>query len=150
MSWRAPTEEDLQSCISADEDRLWRTKLLATAQGDPYASIISQVTLNFREAIRTNPSNTLDEDPATLPEGAIFHAMAIVRHRLSSRFNSTAPSEARMEEWKAAQSYLRDVAKANGLAIEQPGDVESAKQPIPPMAVNESPRRDGWRNQDGI
>lgn len=148
--WRQPNESDIQSSMSGDEFRTLRGKLLADGQTDPFAAVLSQVTYVFREAIRSNPANVLDVDPATLPEAAIFHAVAIVRHRLSTRFNVTVPSEARMEDFKAAQSYLRDVAKPNGLAVEQAGASESAKQPVPPMAINESPRRDGWRDQDGI
>lgn len=148
--WRAITENDLQSSISSDEDRTFRTKLLATGQGDPYQAIFRQVTLNFREAIRSNPANQLDEDPETLPEAAIFHAVAIIRHRLCSRFNISQASEDRLKEYAAANKYLTDIARKDGLAVEQPGASESTKSPVPPMAVNESPRRDGWRNQDGI
>lgn len=136
--------------MTSEEFSTLKTKLVAAGQTDPFAAILGQVTYMFREAIRSNSANVLDADPDTLPEAAIFHAVAIVRHRLSSRFNSSAPSDARMEEYKAAQAYLRDVAKPNGIAVEQAGSSESAKQPVPPMAVSESPRRDGWREQDGI
>lgn len=148
--WREPNESDIQSAMTSEEFGTLRGKLIAAGQTDPFAAILGQVTYMFREAIRSNPANTLDETPSTLPEAAIFHAVAIIRHRLLSRFNTSLPSDARMEEFKAAQAYLREVAKPNGLAVEQAGAAESAKQPVPPMAVNESPRRDGWRDQDGV
>lgn len=148
--FRSLTDDDLQSAITSEEDKTFRTKLLAAGQTDPYTQIYGQVTLMFREAIRSNPANSLDPDSTTLPEACIFHAVAIIRHRLTSRFSSTVPSEARMQEYKTANDYLKAVAKPNGLAVEQWGVAESAKQQIPSPAINESPRRDGWRNQDGI
>lgn len=148
--WRAPDESDVQSSMTGDEFTTLRTKLLSSGQTDPFAATLAQATLRFREAIRSNPANALDPDPTTLPEAAIFEMVAIIRHRLCTRFNASVPSEARMEEYKTAQQYLRDVAKPNGISVEQPGSSESAKNPLPPMAVNQSPRRDGWRNQDGI
>lgn len=146
--WRAITEDDLRSAISESEDRTFRTKLLAEGQTDPFEQIFGQLTRNFRDAIRGNAENTLHEDPTFLPEGAIFHAVAIIRHRLCGRFNVGEQSETRRDEYKEAVAYLK--ALPTGPAVESPETTEQTKTPLPAPAINESPRRHGWRDQDGI
>lgn len=147
--WRAPTEEDFLSVISATEDTAFRTKLLATGQGDPYAPILAQTTGLFRDAIRSHTANRLDPDAATLPEAAIFHLVVIMRHRLCGRFNVGEQTETRLLEYKEANAWLKGVAKGD-IRVEEPGEAPATQTPVLSPAVNQSPRRDGWRNQDGI
>ena len=146
--WRSLTDDDLRSAISAAEEASFRTKLLGEGQADPFAVIFAQVTKNFRDAIRANPANELDPDEATLPEGAIFHAVAIVRHRLCGRFNAGEQTETRRDEYKEATAWLKAVP--SGPPVEPPGTATAVKKNLPAPAVNQSPRRDGWRDQDGI
>ena len=151
MSWRAITDDDIRSSMNGPEDETYRNQLLTAGQSDPYAQISGQVTSLFRDAIRANPANTLDPDPATLPESAIFHATAVIRQRLMTRFPGIATEyENRKEEAKAAREYLTRVAMKGSPTVENPDNAAETKQSIPSPAINESPRRDGWRNQDGI
>lgn len=151
MSWRAITENDIRSGLNSTEDVVFRENLLASGQTDPFAQISAQVTSLFRDAIRANPSNELDGDATTLPESAIFHAVAIIRQRLAARFSGAMEEDkTRGEEAKAARDYLKAVAVKGSPTVELPGATGQTKQPLPSPAINESPRRDGWRNQDGI
>lgn len=147
--WRAITDDDLRSCISSAEETAFRTKLLAEGQSDPFAQIFQQFTGTFRDAIRTYPTNKLDPDPSFLPEGAITHAVILIRQRLCGRFNVGEQTETRRDEFKEASIYLKGVAKGEPL-VEQASATPDVQTPILSPAVNESPRRDGWRTQDGI
>ena len=51
------------------EDTGARQKYLASGQTDPLPEVVSQVTADFRDAIRSHPGNTLDPDETTLPSG---------------------------------------------------------------------------------
>jgi hypothetical protein len=146
--WRAIEDEDLRSAISSKEEETFRNRLTAEGQGDPFVAIFGQVTRNFRDAIRSG-GNELDPDPANLPDGAIFHAVVIIRQRLCGRFNVGEQTETRRDEYKAASDYLKALA-AGDIRPEAPGNETATTQPLPAPAVNASPRRDGWRDQDGI
>ena len=147
--WRTPTENDFQSVISGPEDTTFRQKLLATDQTDPYAPILAQTTGLFRDAIRSNTSNRLDPDVTKLPEAAIFHMVVIMRQRLCGRFNVGEQTENRRDEYKEANKWLAGVAKGD-IRVEDPGDTVVTQTPVLSPQVNESPRRDGWREQNGI
>lgn len=147
--WRAPVIDDLRSAISSTEETTFRQKLLAEGQSDPFVQIFGPVTGLIRDAIRSHPGNNLNPDPATLPEGAIFHFVVIVRQRLCGRFNSGEQTETRRDEYKEATNWLRLVAKGD-VAVEQAADETATSTPTLSPAVNESPRREGWRHQDGI
>lgn len=147
--WRAITEDDLRSCISSAEEMAFRTKLLAEGQGDPFSQIFQQFTGTFRDAIRTHTTNQLDPDPSFLPEGAITYAVIMIRQRLCGRFNVGEQTETRRDEFKEASNYLKAVSKGD-VVVEQASETPDVRTPILSPKVNESPRRDGWRRQDGI
>lgn len=147
--WRKITEDDLLSAISAAEDAGIRRKLVTDNQTDPLQQIIAQQTLTFREAIRSFSGNQLAADPATLPEAAIFHAVAIIRHRLIGRLGVSEMTEDRKLEYRAANKYLEGLTRGEP-RVEDPNQGETAKPAVAPLAVNQSPRRDGWRDQNGI
>jgi hypothetical protein len=147
--WRAPTEDDFLSAISSAEDTTFRTRLTHPGQDDPYASILAQGTGLFRDAIRSHPANRLDAEANTLPEAAIFHMVVIMRQRLCGRFNVGEQTETRRDEFKEATKWLAAVAKGD-IRVEEPGENPPTQTPTLSPAVNESPRRDGWRHQDGI
>lgn len=151
MSWRAITDDDIRSAITEPEDTIFRESLLVDGQTEPYSQVAGQVTSLFRDAIRANPANELDPDPTFLPESAIFHAVAIIRQRLTTRFAAGGEEDkTRADEVKAAREYLKAVAVKGTPTVDAPGETVQTKQPLAAPAVNESPRRDGWRNQDGI
>lgn len=125
MSWRAITEDDLRSAINGTEDTAIRTSALSEGQADPYVSVKAQIVALFRGAIRSGSGNTLDEDEETLPEGAIFHAVAKIRFRLLTRFASDLLDDDRRTENKEAESWLNYVRRGVE-KIEQPGSAPSA------------------------
>lgn len=146
--WRPLTDDDIRSAITSAEDTAFRTKLITDGQSDPYAQICGQITGLFRDAIRGNAANELDPEVSHLPEGAIFHAVAVIRQRLCTRFGIGEQTEARTDEYKAAMDYLKGLP--SGPTVEKPSNSEEIRQPIGSPGVNQSPRREGWRNQDGI
>jgi hypothetical protein len=121
MSWRTITQEDLRSAINSREDAAIRESFLSGDQIDPFVTVTAQVVAAFRNAIRSGPGNALPADEATLPEGAIYHAVAKMRFRLLTRFASELLDDDRRTENKEAESWLTAVRR--GLEkIEQPGD----------------------------
>ncbi len=121
MTWRAITEDDVQAAMSEPEDTAYRTSLLVSGQTDPLVQIISQVTLQFRNAIRSCEKNRLHETATWLPEGAIFHAVAVIVFRLLSRLSAGGeePSKSREMEYKEALRWLELVRSCKEI-IEQP------------------------------
>ena len=149
MSWRAIIEDDTRAVMNSGEDQAARAKYLASGQSDPLEELIAGVTADFREAIRSNPENTLPDDETLLPLSSIRHAAVIIRHGLLGRFGM-AISDGRMKEWDAAQKYLDKVEKGER-KIASDGAAPAVRPNIMPSpAVNQSPRRDGWRYQDGV
>lgn len=149
MSWRAITQDDVRAIMNSAEDQAARAKYLASGQGDPFLELSAQVTADIREAIRSNPENTLPEDETLLPAASIRYAAVIIRHALLSRFGVSI-SDGRMREWDAAAKYLEKLE--NGTRkVSAPGTATDAtRPPVPSPAVNQSPRREGWREQNGI
>ena len=121
MSWRILTEDDLRSAINSAEDAAIRDRYLSGGQEDPFLTVTRQVVGSFRNAIRSGPGNSLHANEATLPEGAIYHAIAKIRFRLLTRFAAELLDEDRRTENKEAENWLREVRR--GIEkIEQPGD----------------------------
>lgn len=121
-TWRSISEDDVWSSLSGPEDSALRERLLVSGQTDPLVTIIGQVTRQFRNAIRSFSANTLHEDQNFLPEGAIFHAVAVIRYRLLSRFavgKDDQPGESRRDEYKEGIAWLNLVRSGDEL-IEPP------------------------------
>jgi hypothetical protein len=149
MSWRTITEDDLRAAMNSPEDQAARSKYLAANQTDPFCQTRDQVTADFREAIRSAPGNSLSIDEMLLPESAIRHAVIIIRHGLLSRFGMEI-SAGRMKEWDSAQDYLKKVESGARKVVHADSLSPADKPATTVVAVNQSPRRQGWRNQDGI
>lgn len=148
MSWIAITEDIARSAFNSVEDSSARLKFVAAGQSDPLIEVIRQVTMQFREAIRSNPSNRLDPDPTTLPEASLIHACAMIRHRLLTRFGISM-DEPRLMEFRSAEAYLKAVAKGEH-AVENAFAEESSPQSMPPVGINSRRQTNAWRDQDGI
>lgn len=128
--WRAITEDDIRAAWTAPEDEAYRSRLLAGGQADPLPVVIAQVTLQVRNAIRSCPKNKLDADTTTLPEGTIFHAVAIIRHRMLSRFaigEDDQPGDARSGEYREALRYLELVRSCKEIIDQPDGDGTEVK-----------------------
>jgi len=115
------TENDVQAMMAGPEDSAYREMLLVAGQPDPLPTIITQVTTQVRNAIRSCAKNTLHADPTYLPEGAIYHAAAIARYRLLGRFaigGQEQPGEARTNEYRDALRWL-ELVRAGKEVVEQ-------------------------------
>jgi hypothetical protein len=147
--WKQITEDAVRAVMNSAEDNAARAKYLSAGQSDPLCEVRDQVVADFREAIRSNAENTLSEDEALLPPSAIGHAVVIIRHKLLGRFGMTI-TDGRMEEYRTAQKYLAKL-ESGERKVSLPGAASPAeKTQLPGPMVNQSPRRDGWRDQDGI
>jgi hypothetical protein len=115
-TWRAIEEDDFWSALSEPEDSAYRERMLVAGQTDPLVQIIAHVTRQFRNAIRSFSGNTLHEDQSFVPEGAIFHAVAMIRYRILGRFavsSEDKASEIRRDEYKEAIDWLKLVRKGD-------------------------------------
>ena len=148
MSWRTITENDVRALMNSPEDAGARQKYLASGQTDPLPEVVSQVTADFRDAIRSHPGNTLDPDETTLPSGSIRHACVIIRHTLLGRFG-LAISEGRMKEYEAATKHLERL-ESGKRRVSVPGATDNTPPPLPAPAVNPNPKQFRWNDQDGI
>jgi len=149
MSWRALTTADILPIVSATEIDAYREQLLDDGQADPLGALLAQATLQVREAIRSNPDNVLDADPTYLPEGAVWWASVLVRHRIAGRLEDTI-----RESWKAdydqAIKWLSDV-RAGKVAIESSAaGGESAPGPSNSPQISARTKTFGRTSQNGI
>ncbi len=149
MSWRAITDDDVFSALNSAEEAAVRQELLVEGQEDPLATVIAQVTLEVREAIRSCAGNRLHSEPTCVPDGAIRHAVAIIRHRLLTRFDAGAIGEARLMEYREAHRYLEAVAACKR-AVESPDEGEDAIAPVTMPRVTARERQFTRESQDGI
>lgn len=148
-TWRAITEDDVRASMAGPEDGAYRERLLVSGQADPLVAIISQVTLQFRNAIRSCGKNSLHATATFLPEGAIYHAVALIRYRLLSRLaigGDDQPGEARTNEYREALRYLELVRSCKELVEQPDGDgTETGGSEIEVSA--ETPARKWTRSQ---
>ena len=124
-TWRAITEDDVRAAMAGPEDSAYRERLLVSGQADPLVAIIAQVVVQFRNAIRSCGKNSLHATATFLPEGAIFHAVALIRYRLLSRFavgSDDQPGEARSNEYREALRWLELVRSCKELVEQPDGD----------------------------
>lgn len=138
--------------MAGPEDQAYRERLLSDGQGDPLPEIIEQVTLEIRNAIRSNRDNQLHSDATFLPAGAIYHAVAIVRFRLLSRFavsEADQPGDARKTEYREAITWL-DLVRKGTERVEPPYGEADAQAPSPSPRLSGRPRRFTRNTQDGI
>ena len=146
--WRAITEDDFNSSVNSAESTAYRTKLLASGQSDPLNEVIAQVTLEFREAIRSCDQNTLDGDTSFLPATSIYHAVAVIRHRLLTRFDCPMSEERKME-YRAAQKYLEDVCSCKRKIL-APDAATATKPSYTKPTITERKEKYSRTQQDGL
>jgi hypothetical protein len=150
MSWRAITEDDYLGSVNSAEDTTIRAGMLAVAQGDPFLTNTQLVTGYFRNAIRSGPGNKLSPDETTLPEAAIFHAVAMLRYRLMTRFAAELVTDDHRTGKKDAEIWLKEVRRGFE-KIEQPDD-EPGETHSSQIEVSENvpPREWTRRQQRGL
>lgn len=130
MSWIEITEDDVWSSMTSAEVNAVRTKLLTAGQSDPLLKIIEQVTLECRTAVKSCSDNVLSEVISEIPAGMVYHGVAIIRYRALSRFGLVIEhgGDSRLEEYRAARSYLKDVAKCV-VKVDRAGAAENEAAP---------------------
>jgi hypothetical protein len=108
MAWEILTEEKFKSALSEPERTALSTVALSPGQSDPLAEIISGVVAEIQQAIGNNPLNLIGE-PGTLPAGAMYHALALVRYRYFTRLPgmSRLLDDRRVGEWTEANSWMK-------------------------------------------
>ncbi len=147
-TWREITEDDVRAAMAGPEDSAYREMLLVSGQADPLPGIILTVANQVRNAIRSCPKNTLDAAAGTLPEGAIFYAVAIIRYRLLSRFaigEQDQPGDARTNEWREALKWL-DMVRGCKEVIEQP-DGDGTETSTPRIDTRSTHERQATRDR---
>ena len=111
MAWTEITEDDWRSSINEPEETAVRAGMIASGQADPFGVVARQVTDLVRNAIRSGPGNRLDPDATKLPPSANFHAVALIRFRLLTRFASELLDDDRRLEQKQAMDWLKEVRR---------------------------------------
>lgn len=148
--WRAITDDDLLTGMNSYELEAFRNKAIADGQADPVPLLIAQTTMDVREAIRSCRDNSLSPDATLIPEGAIRHAVALIRHRLQTRFPDQAEAaEDRRLEYREANKYLEAVASCSR-SVERYGEAPDAQAPQIGPRVDGRDRRFTRADQDGI
>lgn len=107
-NWRAITRDEAAKIVGVSELEAYETVELAEGETQPLEKLIADVTEQFRDAIRSQPTNQVGAD-GTLPGGAIPEALAIIRFRLHTRIGASV-SEERMEEYRQARTYMGGIA----------------------------------------
>jgi len=99
---------------------------LSGGQSSPLNAVIEQVTLEVRSAVRSCSNNVVSQDETLVPVCLIYHAVAIIRYRLLSRYGLVMDhgGESRLEEHRAAQRQLKLVAQCD-IIIERAPDAEA-------------------------
>lgn len=116
---------------------------------DMLPATIATVTDEVRAHIEDCPENRLG--PAgTVPERAIHHALAIVRHRLLGRLNMDA-GETRNAEYRDAVAFFRRVSECRvKIELPNPEDVVVEGNIPSTEVVTETPAQMGRTNLGGL
>ncbi len=141
--WRTITTEDVKTRMAGPELAAWTTAAKAAGQGDPLPEIIAGVVAEVRNAVAQNAANRLGAG-ATVPEGALHHALAMIRYRLASRL-PIEQKESRRKEYEDALVWLRSKPLVEPPAEEAPGQV-AASGPV----VIARPRNFAREAQEGV
>ncbi|MEM1083227.1 MAG: phage protein Gp36 family protein [Verrucomicrobiota bacterium] len=146
MGWRAITTDDVYAGLTKPEVTALSSGHLVTGQADPVPTVIDQVTLECREAIRSCGENRLHPTSTHLPESTIRHACAIIIYRLCSRFSTVLKvSDDRRDQKNDAMKYFDKVASC-ARAVERYGEDES-NTPSAEIEVSENVPDRQWSRE---
>jgi hypothetical protein len=147
MAWVEISEEDLDGVLSATERNAYRNHVAVVGEdGDPFPKVVKVVTKKVRGAIRSWRDNRLHPDANFIADECLDAAAVLVRHRLLTLIDEPI-SEPRVDEWKEANAFLKDV-RAGKVAIEQPDEDPAAPQPPPaPVPLIAARRKQFGRDQ---
>jgi len=152
MAWRALTETDLKSRLSAGELATYRKLSLVDGNdADPVQAVIDQITGQVRAYISGSPNNQLGAD-GTIPEILIGSAVSLAVLEVMARAGGSILDLQghRVKSADQAMSMLKDVARGM-VKVDMPMVVTAEKSAfIAPSIIQRRPREFcGWQ-QDGI
>jgi hypothetical protein len=147
MSWRAPTETDLQGSVSADELAAYRDAAIGDAENaDPIAGQLATVVNLVRGYLR---AGSVEMGPdGTLPETLIRPAMDFLTVDVIKRLPIDL-SEDRRRARDAALSIFRDVATGK-MRVEDFGKPSTASSGAGAQLVSSRPNLTTRRDLDGL
>lgn len=153
MAWRAILESDLKTRLSGAELSGFRAAALGTAQIDPVAPIIEQVTDLIRGYVAACASNGLGAD-GTIPDELMGPAIDLIVPEMSKRCAGVIldPKGLREKAADTAMSILRDVARCDfsiGIA-DPPGEEELGSDAFTRPSICARERMFGRYLSDGI
>ncbi|HMP76847.1 MAG TPA: hypothetical protein PKE12_11200 [Kiritimatiellia bacterium] len=96
------------------------------------AELTANTVTEFRDAIRSNPANSLNPDPATIPQSAVRHAQSIIYFQLAMEMGLDIDTEG-TQSMTRADMFLRQIAYKHFTATsgEVPGPSPSYTVPAP-------------------
>lgn len=144
MSWIKITVDDWLSSINVAEETAVRTAMLSTDQEDPFGVVCQQVVDLIRNAIRSGRGNRLDPDSEKVPPSAVFHAVALIRYRLLTRFAAELIDDDRRLEQRQAMDWLKEVRR--GLEKIEAPDGDGTDTATPMIEVRSRNERQATRD----
>jgi hypothetical protein len=113
MIWVALTEALVLTDLPTELGALYTTWLAANpTKATRLAQITANTVAEFRDAITTNPANTLDDDTTKIPQSCIRSAETIIYFSLMMEMGLSLKSEA-IQSMTRADMFLRQIQYKN-------------------------------------
>lgn len=148
MSWITITDADLLRVLAGPELEGYRAAALATAQPDPVAETIAEVTQLIRGKVAACERNRLGAGN-TIPQELKVAALDILAVRIPMRAAGTNPTNSRKEAMEAAMKLLDDTAACK-FAIEAPATVSDQVISSPSPTFSARPKHFTREQQEGL
>ena len=139
--WITIKVDDVKTRLAGPELAAYSNAARASGQTDPLPEIIAGVVAEVRNAIAQNTANRLGIG-ATIPPGALHHALAMVRYRLISRL-PVDMKETRRAEYEDALAWLRSKP-----LVEQPDEAAANQLTTSSPAIAPKTKPSAW--EDGL
>jgi hypothetical protein len=150
--WREITEDDLLNQISGAEIEALRSAVLGMGQSDPVQPAIDQVVAEVRGYITANQANSLDADPAKIPDRLIGAAVSLIIIQIMTRAGGMMidPESARSKRADESRRLLRDVAAGKFSITDPDSGAENSATVAPRYTPRRSSRRFDRNSQDAL
>lgn len=149
-NWIPITIDELREARVSKLIDAYSQKAKAEGQADRAPGIIQGVINTVRRKIASNPQNTLDADPATIPAGLRDLAVDLIVARLKMAVTLELKDDER-RALDRAESELNRIADGKD-TVEQPDEVapSEAQAVSPPPAITARSSRYNREAQDGV
>jgi hypothetical protein len=145
--WRAPTEKDLSSSISASEIEAYRTACADEEQGDPIANLLTRGTDHVRGYLRAN-SKIVMGPKGTLPESLIAPCMDFCAFDVVKRVPRANTEDRRTARRDAVSLFGR--VQTGAFDVESYGAEEPQGSAVSSELASSSRRRVTSLTMDGL